>query len=79
MYRICDLYAIKVLLIYSILLGCVNLRLGHGGCSGSYERLECQLQDGTWGTVCGSGFGINAAKAACRQLGYPGRASYAIA
>ena len=34
-----------------------------GGYSG---RLECQLEDGTWGTVCTMGFRQNSATA-CRR------------
>ena len=34
-------------------------------------RLEFQLSDSTWGTVCGnSGFNDNAATVACKQLDY---------
>jgi len=34
--------------------------------------LEFQLSDGTWGTVCSAGFDTDAAKVACKQLGYSG-------
>ena len=37
---------------------------GHPG------RLEFQLADGTWGTVCSQGFNDDAGDVACKQLGY---------
>ncbi|XP_065913892.1 uncharacterized protein [Dysidea avara] len=57
----------------SALAGCKDVRIEGGGHSG---RLECQLEDGTWGTVCMTGFGPNAARAACSQMGYCGTAYY---
>ena len=53
----------------TIQTGCVDIRIEGGGCSG---RLECQLEDKTWSTVCENGLGTNAAFVACRQLGYTG-------
>ena len=34
------------------------------------SRLVFQLGDGTWGTVCSDGFYSDAARVACKQLGY---------
>ena len=36
----------------------------------SYKRLEFRLRNGTWGTVCSTGFDDKAALVACQQLGY---------
>jgi len=44
-----------------------DLRIYGGGDSG---RLEFQLNNGTWGTVCDSGFDDDAGDVACKQLGY---------
>lgn len=38
----------------------------HGQCG----RLQYQLYNGTWGTICDNKFDENAASVACRQLGY---------
>ena len=35
-----------------------------------YGRLEFSWANNLWGVVCDSGFDTNAAKVACRQLGY---------
>jgi len=43
------------------------LRISGGS---NFGRLEFQQRDGIWGTVCSNGFGSNAAKVACKQLGY---------
>jgi len=43
------------------------LQISDGGNSG---RLEFQQRDSIWGTVCNNGFDSNAAKVACKQLGY---------
>ena len=56
-------------------IGCVDLRIDGGGSNG---RLQCQLSDGRYGFVCSAGFDANAAKAACRQLGYNGASQYAV-
>ena len=40
-----------------------------GGSQPNYGRLEF-ISGGIWGTVCSDGFDSNAAKVACRQLGY---------
>jgi len=53
--------------------GCTDVWIEGGGYSG---RLECRLENGTWGTVCTLGFEQNAATAACRQMGYIGQADY---
>ena len=50
-----------------VLLGYGALRIFGGGDSG---RLEFQLANGTWGTICDKGFDNDAGKVACRQLGY---------
>ena len=44
-----------------------DVRIYEGGDSG---RLDFQLDDGRWGTVCKSGFDDNAGDVACDQLGY---------
>jgi len=43
------------------------VRIYGGGDSG---RLEFQLVNGTWGTVCSQGFDDDAGDVACKQLGY---------
>ncbi|XP_065905258.1 scavenger receptor cysteine-rich type 1 protein M130-like isoform X2 [Dysidea avara] len=52
-----------------------ELRINGGGDSG---RLEFQLSDGTWGTVCDDGFDDNAGNAACKQLGYDDFSGFVI-
>ena len=44
-----------------------DLRIYEGGDSG---RLDFRISDGSWGTVCQSGFDDDAADVACDQLGY---------
>ena len=48
-----------------------ELRLvdGGGDRGGVYGRLELYA-NGVWGTVCGNGFGNNAADVACRQMNF---------
>ena len=47
-----------------------DIRLVSGTVHGDNGRLE--VCAGTiWGTVCQDGFDLNAAKVACRQLGFP--------
>ena len=43
------------------------MRIYEGGDSG---RLDFQLSDGRWGTVCKNGFDDDAGDVACDQLGY---------
>ena len=43
------------------------MRISGGGKSG---RLEIQNRDGSWGTICSSGFDDDAGDVACSQLGY---------
>ena len=43
------------------------MRIYEGGDSG---RLDFQLGDGRWGTVCKNGFDDDAGDVACDQLGY---------
>jgi len=50
-----------------VLIGFGDLRIYGGGDSG---RLEFQLDNGTWGTVCDDGFDDDAGDVACEQLGY---------
>ena len=52
-------------LVFSIAFG--DVRINDGGSSG---RLEFQIDNGKWGTVCRSGFNNDAGDVACRQLGY---------
>ena len=63
-------------LLDTIVTGFGDIRIS-GECSGYRTRtdrcgrLEFQLSDGTWGTVCGnSGFNDHAATVACKQLDY---------
>ena len=62
--------------MFCAIIGCKNVRIEGGGFSG---RLECQLSDGTWGTVCNRGFDLDAARAVCRQLGYSETSDYTTA
>ena len=48
-------------------VGFGNLQISGGGSSGV---LEFELYNDTWGYVCATGFNSNAARVACRQLGY---------
>ena len=54
-------------------VGFGDLRIAGGGRSGT---LEFRQNNGTWGYVCNSGFDNNAARVACRQLGYNTSGSY---
>ena len=45
-----------------------QVRLGNGW-SDREGRVEICV-DGTWGTVCGDGWGYNEARVVCRQLGF---------
>jgi len=47
-----------------------DLRLVNKWHHGMCGRLEYQLHNGTWGTICDNGFDNLAADVACRQLGY---------
>ena len=49
----------------SVVIGYGDLRISGGGRSGRLEFL-----DGTWGSVCTTGFDDDAGDVACRQLGY---------
>jgi len=44
-----------------------DLRFQGGG---NHGKLEFQLSDGTWGTVCSTGFNNGTAVVACKQLRY---------
>ncbi|XP_065914679.1 uncharacterized protein [Dysidea avara] len=57
---------------------CTHIRI-EGSVRGSTGLLECQLTDGTWGTVCKSGFHWEAANAVCKQLGYDKSSNYETA
>ena len=54
-------------------VGYGDLRISGGGSSG---RLQFRLDDGTWGYVCSRGFDSDAARVACRQLGYASGTDY---
>ena len=50
-----------------------------GSVSSSTDLLECQRTDGTWGTVCKTGFHWETANAVCKQLGYDKSSNYKTA
>ena len=52
-------------LVFSIAFG--DVWINDGGSSG---RLEFQIDNDIWGTVCRGGFNNDAGDVACRQLGY---------
>ena len=74
-----ELFQTMVLLYIpnSVILNLRYCSTDYGHLKIDYEnRLEFQLSDGTWGTVCSKGFDSYAASAACKQLGYTTYNSY---
>ena len=55
------------LFVWLCTVGYGDLLISGGGSSG---RLQFRQYDGTWGYVCSRGFDNDAARVACRQLGY---------
>ena len=58
---------LQLLLVWLCTVGYGDLWISGGGSSGI---LQFRRYDGTWGYVCSNGFDNDAARVACRQLGY---------
>ena len=72
-FRISNFAHFKIVILYLIEPPAVNRRLRLVGGQKTAEtysgRVEIQNQ-GTWGTVCSTGWDINDAQAICNMLGY---------